>query len=103
MRRSSVKDEPREDGYYTEDSRRAAILSIFIVSKEERPRRYFLYVGLALRLKPDNPYIEELTHEFYSTSDISKYFRRKYLNNIREEDDIEYGACYILLDYKIHL
>jgi len=80
--RSSVKDKPRKDGRYAEDNRHAAILSIFIASKEERPRRYFLCVGLALRLEPDNPCIEELTYEFYSTGDISKHFRRKYLNNI---------------------
>ena len=81
-RRSSVKDDPREDCYYVEDSRRTAMLSVFIASKEERPRRCFLYVGLALRLEPGDPYIEELTYEFYSARDLSKHFRRKYLKNI---------------------
>ena len=85
MRRSSVKDEPREDSYYyTEDGRRTAVLSIFIVSEEERLRRCFLCVGLALCLEPGDPCIEELTYEFYSAGDLSKHFRRKYLKNIQE-------------------
>ncbi|KAK3332197.1 hypothetical protein B0T19DRAFT_397983 [Cercophora scortea] len=58
MRRSSAKDEPREDSYYAEDGRRAAVLSVFIAS-------------LALRLEPGDPCIEELTHEFYSAGDLN--------------------------------
>jgi len=103
MQWSSVKDEPREDGRYAEDGRHVAVLSVFIASKEERPRRCFLCVGLALRLEPDDPCIEELTHEFYRAGDVSKHFRRKHLKNIREGDDIECGACYMPLDHKMHL
>ncbi|KAK4139042.1 uncharacterized protein C8A04DRAFT_41024 [Dichotomopilus funicola] len=103
MRRSSVKDKPREDSYYTEDGRRTAVLSVFIASKEERPRRCFLYIGLVLHLEPGDPCIEELTHEFYSAGDLNKHFRQKHLKNIQQGDDIEYGACYMPLDHKIHL
>ncbi|KXX77138.1 hypothetical protein MMYC01_207556 [Madurella mycetomatis] len=71
MQPSSVKDEPREDGRCAQDGRYAAVLSVFIASKEERPRRCFLCVGLALRLEPDDPCIEELTHEFYSAGDVN--------------------------------
>jgi len=84
-------------------TRYAAVLFVFIANKEERPRNCFLCGGLALCLEPDDPYIEELAHEFYSASDVSKHFRRKHLKNIREGDDIECGACYILLYHKMHL
>ena len=63
IRRSSVKDKPRDNNYYIEDGYRAAILSVFIVSKEERPRRCFLCVGLVFRLEPGNPCIEALPTE----------------------------------------
>ncbi|KAK3318207.1 C2H2 finger domain protein [Apodospora peruviana] len=95
MQRSSVQDEPREDGRYAEYGRHAAVLSVFIASEEERPRRCFLCVGMALGLELDDPCIEELTHEFYSAGD--------HLTNIREGDDIECGSCYMPLDHKMHL
>ena len=93
--RSPIKDEP------SVDIRLTAVLSLFIASEEERPRKCFLCIGLVLRLEADDPRIEGLTHEFYSSADVSKHFRRKHLSNLREGDEIRCGACDIQLHHKI--
>jgi hypothetical protein len=76
---------------------------VFVASQEERPRRCFLCVGLALRLGLDDPNIEELTHEFYIAGDVSKHLQRKHLKNDREGDDIWYRAFDIQLVHKMYL
>ena len=95
--RSTIEEEPSVDG------RRTAMLSVFVTSQEERPRRCFLCVGLAFRLELDDPHVEELTREFYSSGDVSKHFERKHLKNLREGDDIWCRACDMQLDHKMHL
>ncbi|KAJ9155215.1 hypothetical protein NKR23_g2127 [Pleurostoma richardsiae] len=52
--------------------------SVFVKDEKERPRRCFLCVGAALALEPDHPLVEDLIHQFYILSDLSKHFRRKY-------------------------
>jgi hypothetical protein len=97
VRDESPRDKPTVDGRY------AAVLSVFVASEDERPRRYFLCIGLALCLEPGDPCIEELTHEFYSAGDLSKHFRRKHLKNLKDEDDVWCRACDMQLDNKMHL
>ncbi|KAJ9129661.1 C2H2 finger domain protein [Pleurostoma richardsiae] len=58
-----------------------AATSIFVKDEKERPRRCFLCVGAALALELDHPLVEDLIHEFYTPSDLSKHFRRKHLKN----------------------
>ena len=59
-----------------------AVISVFIKREKDRPRRYFLYIGEALLLEPDDPYVEKLIHEFYTSGDLTKHFKRKHLSNI---------------------
>ncbi|KAH8654222.1 hypothetical protein BGZ61DRAFT_487177 [Ilyonectria robusta] len=66
-----------------------AVMSVFVKTEKERPRRCFLCVGKALSLAPDDPEAQDLIHEFYTSGDLSKHFRRKHLSNLRDGDEIE--------------
>jgi hypothetical protein len=68
-------------------------MSLFVKDKRERPWRYFVYVGVALFLLLDDPYIKELIHEFYTLGDLSKHFKRKHLAYIKEGDLLECKVC----------
>jgi hypothetical protein len=57
----------------TEDPLEAAMLSVFIKHEKERPRRCFLCIGAALSLKANDPRLEELTHEFYTSGNLTKH------------------------------
>ena len=81
--RSLIRDDPLVGSrLYT------AVMSVFIKKEEDRLRRYFLYVGEALLLEPDNPYVKKLIHKFYTSGDLTKHFKRKHLLNIQEGDKI---------------
>lgn len=80
-----------------------AVLSVFVKSEKERPRRCFICVGKARPLSPDDPRVPALINEFYTSSDLSKHFRRKHLKNLRSEDKIYCHICDMQLDHKMHL
>ncbi|KAF4480421.1 hypothetical protein CGGC5_v011005 [Colletotrichum fructicola Nara gc5] len=53
-----------------------ATLSVFVANKKERPRRCFVCIGQALCLPADDEQrLNELSHEFYTPSDLTKHFR----------------------------
>jgi hypothetical protein len=81
----------------------AAALSVFVHDEKERPRRCFICIGKAMSLPPDDPNVEKLIDEFYTSSDLSKHFRRRHLENLRESDEIECRVCCMSLDNKMHL
>ena len=87
----------------TESPVDAAVLSVFVKSEKERPRRCFMCVGKAASLPPNDPQVPALINAFYTSSDLSKHFRRKHLKNLRSEDKIHCQVCDMLLDHKMHL
>jgi hypothetical protein len=84
----------------------AVVLSVFVNSGTERPRRCFMCVGTAISLEPDDPQSKELIREFYTSGDLSKHFRRRHLSQISH---VSHGAslpcaiCDITLMSKTHL
>ncbi|KAJ9129592.1 hypothetical protein NKR23_g12505, partial [Pleurostoma richardsiae] len=77
--------------------------SVFVKDEKERPRRCFLCVGAALALEPDHPLVEDLIHEFYTPSDLSKHFRRKHPKVLATDTKPECRVCDIALSHKMHL
>ncbi|KAI1316316.1 hypothetical protein F5Y16DRAFT_406872 [Xylariaceae sp. FL0255] len=53
----------------------AALVSVFIRDERDRPRRCFLYIGKARSLPAEDPFMQELIREFYTSGDLSKHFR----------------------------
>ena len=80
-----------------------ALQSVFIQNKKQRTRRYFLCVGMALSLLPEDPNVTALVREFYSPGDLSKHFRRRHLNLLQATATIECRACKITLINKSHV
>lgn len=82
---------------------RAATMSVFVRSVKERPRRCFLCVGKAIFLSLDDPHIEDLVREFYTSGDLSKHFRRKHLSKLQAGDSSHCRVCDMTLQHKMHL
>ncbi|KAM4058133.1 C2H2 finger domain protein [Hirsutella rhossiliensis] len=80
-----------------------ALMSTFIKTVTDRPRRCFICVGKALDLTSDDGAVEVLIREFYTPGDLSKHFRRKHLSNLREGDEIRCSICDLPLDHMEHL
>ncbi|KAK2778403.1 C2H2 finger domain-containing protein [Colletotrichum kahawae] len=81
-----------------------AIRSVFITNDKERPRRCFICIGQALDLSPDDKgRLDELTHEFYTSNDLTKHFRKKHLSKVADGDRAECKVCRLPLDHKMHL
>ncbi|KAK7927845.1 hypothetical protein PG985_004843 [Apiospora marii] len=81
----------------------AIMVSVFVHNKKDRPRRCFLCVGKARSLPPEDPLVQELLQEFYTSGDLSKHFRRKHLRNLDKDESSECPVCEIKLDHKMHL
>ena len=71
-----------------------AMLSIF---QEKRPT--FCFLCLARKKLP----LDKRLYRFGTPGDLSKHFRRRHLENIRDDDTIECGVCSMPLDDKMHL
>ncbi|KAL9633054.1 MAG: hypothetical protein Q9204_003553 [Flavoplaca sp. TL-2023a] len=71
-----------------------AMLSVFY---EKRPTLCFLC--LARKKLP----LDKRVYRFRTLGELSKYFRRRYLENIRDDDTIECGVCNMPLDDKMYL
>lgn len=80
----------------------AAVLSVFVKSEKEGPRRCLMCVGKACSLSPDDPQVSALINEFYTSSDLSRHFRQKHLKNLRP-DKIHCHVYDMPLDHKMHL
>jgi hypothetical protein len=80
----------------------AAAVSVFVSNEKERPRRCFVCVGKALSLGPDGPGVKDLIREFYTSSDLSKHFRRRHLSRVNDDDKVECQVCRMSLDNKAH-
>ncbi|KJZ68625.1 hypothetical protein HIM_11984 [Hirsutella minnesotensis 3608] len=80
-----------------------ALLSVFVKTKKDRPRRCFICVGKAQTLSPDDGTVAELLREFYTPGDVSKHFRRKHLANLHGDERIKCPACDLSLDHSEHL
>ena len=70
-----------------------ALRAIFVKDKKERPRICFDCVGKALSLAPDDPEIDNLIHEFYTSGDLTKHYKRKHLRHIGETDRPACKVC----------
>ncbi|KAG7073817.1 C2H2 finger domain-containing protein [Colletotrichum scovillei] len=80
-----------------------ATLSVFVADKEERPRRCFVCIGQALCLPTDDEQrLNELMHEFYTSNDLTKHFKRKHLDKIADCDQVDCKVCDMTLDEKMH-
>ena len=80
-----------------------ALLSVFISNEKERPRRCFLCVGAARSLQQDDPHVQSLIREFYTSGDLSKHFKRRHLQILGEDARPECQVCDFRLDHKMHL
>lgn len=80
-----------------------AVLSVFAKNEKERPRRCFLCIGAALSLEPNDPRVSELTHEFYTSGDLSKHFRRRHLNQLPNNTPSRCEVCKLDLQHKMHV
>jgi hypothetical protein len=71
--------------------------AILLVFTEKRTTTCFLCLG-----EQSLPF-EKRIYKFAKPGDLTKYFKRKHLANIKEGDRLEYKVCQIGLEYKMHL
>ncbi|KAH7141593.1 hypothetical protein B0J13DRAFT_623950 [Dactylonectria estremocensis] len=69
------------------------LMSVFVKTKQERPRRCFICVGKALTLAGDDGAVQDLIHEFYTSGGLTKHLRRKHLSNLLDGDKIQCHVC----------
>ncbi|KAF2241321.1 hypothetical protein BU26DRAFT_511433 [Trematosphaeria pertusa] len=67
------------------------------VYKETRPRICFVCLG------NENLPTELRTYSFYTLGDLSKHFKRKHLQYIKEGDQLGCSLCQVWLEDKMHL
>ncbi|KZL70486.1 C2H2 finger domain protein [Colletotrichum tofieldiae] len=79
-----------------------ATLSIYARNETERPRRCFVCIDQAHSLPPDDPRVDDLIQEFYSSNDLTKHFNRKHLSKMKENDKIDCKVCKMSLDHRMH-
>lgn len=56
-----------------------------------------------MSLVPEDPYVEKLTRKFYTSTDVTKHFRRRHLSKLPDDNRIECQVCCVTLDHKQHL
>ncbi|KAK2042052.1 hypothetical protein LZ31DRAFT_624529 [Colletotrichum somersetense] len=78
-------------------------LSVYARNKTERPRRCFLCIGQAHCLLPDDPQVDDLIQEFYSSNGLTRHFKRKHLSKMKADDKIECKVCKMPLVHRMHL
>jgi hypothetical protein len=79
---------------HDEEALEAAKVSVY---QEKRPKRCWKCVG-----NPNLP-IEDRVYEFSSQSDLSKHFKRKHLQYIKEGQSLRCELCKVSLANKMHL
>ena len=106
IRRSTVSAVKSSQGATTSDPQeshlRLALRSVLITEKTERARRCFMCVGKALSVAPDDAILDDLLHEFYMASDVTKHFRRRHLSRLQDDDKIYCQVCQKWLEHKMH-
>jgi hypothetical protein len=80
-----------------------AAMSVFVEDAKGRPRRCFLCVGEALCREPDDPSVQGLIHEFYTSSDLTKHFQRRHLDHLSPGVKPVCLVCSLDLSNKMHL
>lgn len=90
-------DSPKNDPLFQ------AMMSVFVKREKGRQRRYLLCIGAARRLESDDPQFAGLLREFYTSSDLTKHFRRRNLKLINKDENLECQVCELTLDHKMHL
>jgi hypothetical protein len=80
-----------------------AAMSVFVEDAKGRPRRCFLCVGEALSREPDDPSVQGLIHEFYTSSDLTKHFQRRHLDQLSPGVKPVCLVCALTLSNKTHL
>lgn len=83
-----------------ESQLRLALRSVLITEKTERARRCFVCVGKALSAA-DDASLEDLLRVFYSSTDLTKHFRRRHLPHLLDKK-IYCQVCKIWLEHKMH-
>lgn len=103
---SAKKDPEPNPSQLNDNCLEAAVLSVFVNSATERPRRCFMCVGAALSLEPDDPRSKELIRDFHTPGDLSKHFRRRHLSHISHtshDASLRCAVCDMRLTSKMHL
>ncbi|KAH7113155.1 hypothetical protein B0J13DRAFT_631272 [Dactylonectria estremocensis] len=95
--RAAIGEPPAESPLHV------ALMSVFVKTKQERPRRCFICVSKALTLAGDDGAVQDLIHEFYTSGDLTKHLRRKHLSNLQDGYKIQCHVCDMSLDHKMHL
>ncbi|KAK1658505.1 C2H2 finger domain-containing protein [Colletotrichum godetiae] len=80
-----------------------ATLSIYARNTTERPKRCFVCIGQAHSLPPNDPRVDDLIQEFYSSNDLTRHFKRKHLSKMKDHDKTECKVCKMPLEHKMHL
>ncbi|KAE9566472.1 hypothetical protein CGMCC3_g17382 [Colletotrichum fructicola] len=82
---------------------KAVLSSVFAADGNERSRRCFICVGQALHLQPGNEdQLPDLTHVFSNSSDLTRHFKRKHLNGIPKDDQVDCKVCDMTVKDKMH-
>lgn len=79
------------------------MLSVYTNNKKDRLRRCFFCVGKARSLPSEDPLVQELIREFYTSGDLSKHFRRKHLKHLDDKESSHCAVCDVKLKDKMHL
>jgi hypothetical protein len=67
------------------------------VYKETRPRICFVCLG------NENLPTHLRTYSFHTSGDLSKHFKRKHLQHIKEGDELSCKLCQVCLESRMHL
>lgn len=97
---------PYNSGYHSsskDDRVSQAMLSVFVKSKKDRPKRCFLCIGAARSLGWNDPQLPQLLREFYTPGDLTKHFRRRHLSRIKEDETLTCQVCELPLEHKMHI
>jgi hypothetical protein len=80
-----------------------ATMSVLVKAGKERPRRCFVCAGEARSLAWNDPHVEGLIREFYTSGVLTRHFRRKHLSKLRDDEEIHWQVCDMQLDNQMHL
>ncbi|KAK1989918.1 C2H2 finger domain-containing protein, partial [Colletotrichum falcatum] len=80
-----------------------ATLSVFINNKTDRPKRCFMCIGQAHRLPQDEPRVDDLIKEFFTSNNLTKHFKAVHLAKMKDNEKTECRVCKMSLKHKMHL
>lgn len=95
MKRGKTPSTPAKNRpEYKSEVLEAAKVSVY---KETRPRICFVCLG------NENLPTDARTYSFHTSGDLSKHFKRKHLQHIKEGESLECELCRVPLENKMHL